>query len=641
MTSVFSSKLDRIGDTLELGFQADHQTLAQMLAECANRSLYSVGSGGSVVVAAFLAQCRTQLGFAMTLPLTPLAYALQTPEPKTASWFFSASGRNEDIQAAFAHGLSSSPGNLFVLTNSEAGPLVRNARHHNCLCHVSPVADTKDGFLATHSVVASVLALILASDRISGRQDWKARSRELTAAAMRYLSQSARTELKQRLDGLLDCETLVLLHDPQLSAAAALIETSAWEAGLCSVQSTDFRNFAHGRHVWVGKHAERTLVIALIADRTVPAWNTINQFLPVQMKRYSVNFGAAGRAAGLESIAFGLSFVEALGLIKGIDPGKPGVPEFGRKIFDDRALAAIVDDDNAVVRRKRQACVRVDRLPSVTELLANRATFLTGLESAEFGGVVLDYDGTVVATNQRYSPPSPDILAEIRRLIDADVRVAFATGRGGSIGEMLRDVLPISYHERLLIGYYNGAWIAPLATDIAAAPPPTDAAIATARQRLQNIPHLFKADWVPKPSPLQLAIPRTALLDEDRGLSLLSRLLHDLPVRILQSAHAIDVFPLWASKRAVVARVRNQLTNSHNEILCVGDRGERFGNDHELLEGPHGISVGRVCDRQETCWNLSPEISQGPAGLIAILKALTALQPGTVKLSVPNSFSFG
>ena len=254
---------------------------------------------------------------------------------------------------------------------------------------------------------------------------------------------------------------------------------------------------------------------------------------------------------------------------------------------------------------------------------------------------MLDYDGTVVATEDRFGPPASEILVEIRRLMDSGISIAFATGRGGSIGEMLRHSLPQSYHEQILVGYYNGAWIVPLSTDIRVAPPPEDAAIAEARRRLVSLDNFFHGHWVPKEAMLQLTIPRAKLVEEGRCVSWLYEGLADLPLRILRSGHSVDVFPAWASKRDVVGQIRKHFVIPEAQVLCIGDRGERFGNDHELLEGPFGVSVGEVCDRLDTCWNLTPESSSGPAGLLLMLKALTVPLRGKAKMIAPVSLSLG
>jgi len=206
---------------------------------------------------------------------------------------------------------------------------------------------------------------------------------------------------------------------------------------------------------------------------------------------------------------------------------------------------------------------------------------------------------------------------------------------------MLREKLPAAYHARILIGYYNGAWIVPLTTDLRTDAPPANLAITEARRRLLHLADLFRDGWTPKDAPLQLAIPRIMLVNEERGALWLEEALADLPLQILQSGHAIDIFPAEASKRNVVIKLRQSLTVGDTAVLCIGDRGERLGNDHELLEGPHGISVGKVCDRPYTCWNLAPEEVQGPAGLQALLQALEVVGKGNAKMLVPHSFSFG
>lgn len=639
--TVFSDKLDGIHETIERCFGTDHRELAGMLAYCAALPTYSVGSGGSAVVAEFLAQCRAHLGHALTSTVTPLEYVLAQPAPGSAAWFFSASGDNHDIRAAFESGLHATPRNLLVVTNAEMGGLVRDARSHVAQCFVSPVADAKDGFLATHSAISTTLSLTIAADLIAGRTVDDARREQLCAAIWNQIAPDARAALHARLSSMRNTDTLLILHDPQLAAAATLVETSAWEAGLCAVQKADFRNFAHGRHVWIAKHASRTFVLALTTDRTLVAWRAIDALLPTSVARAEENFGSGGRASQLCAVAFGLAVVDVLGEQRDIDPGKPGVADFGRRIFDDGSLHTIVAEDEAGVRRKRRAAARVDISRTSAQLRAAREAFLRRISEDLFGGVVLDYDGTVVSTEYRFDPPNMTIVEELCRLLDNGLQVAFATGRGGSIGEKLRDCLPETYFERVLVGYYNGGWIVPLSVDLEKEPPPANAAIAEAHRRLSSLAGMFRDDWKPKEAPLQLTIQKSKLQNQEQGVLWLREAVNGLAVRTMQSGHSVDIFPDTVSKRNVVKAIRAKLLVPGTEILCIGDRGEPLGNDHELLEGPHGVSVGVVCDRLETGWNLAPEGFQGPDGLLSLLQALHVEQPGAAKMNVPISFTFG
>src|SRR5215471_6541039 len=57
----------------------------------------------------------------------------------------------------------------------------------------------------------------------------------------------------------------LVLHGPGQATAAIDLEARLAETGLASVQITDYRNLAHGRHYGLSKTASDQVVIALIA----------------------------------------------------------------------------------------------------------------------------------------------------------------------------------------------------------------------------------------------------------------------------------------------------------------------------------------------------------------------------------------
>ena len=91
--------------------------------------------------------------------------------------------------------------------------------------------------------------------------------------------------------------------------------------------------------------------------------------------------------------------------------------------------------------------------------------FLARVRDARFGGVVLDYDGTVVETRRRFEPADPDMVSELNRVAGAGVRIGIATGRGVSVRRDLQKRLPRALWPVVLVGYYNGAEIASLDDD--------------------------------------------------------------------------------------------------------------------------------------------------------------------------------
>jgi hypothetical protein len=634
MTPVFSAKLSGIYDTVSATCESELGELTEALERAAEYPVAAVGSGGSAVSAEFLSSCRTWLMHSATAVITPMAFALDPVLPKWGVWLFTAGGENADIRAALRTAVHEHARRIDVVT-ARGRSLV--AGTEEARLHVVPVMDHKDGFLATHSLASTVTALLLASDRVAGH-DSAERADRVRKMTGDILSPSSRARMAGSIGDawVSDRDTLIILHDPALAAAAVMIETSCWEAGLCSVQRTDFRNFAHGRHVWLDRHADRTVVLALTCDRSLPFWDTISSSIPAATPRSHYGFGAPGRHSLFEAILRSFGIVEAIGEATGIDPGKPGVADFGRAIYDSPDLLAAVEDEDAATRRKRRSEQRWDEPARIAApWISRREEFIDRVGSAKFGAVVLDYDGTMVATDRRGEPPSDPILDELRRLLDGGIAVAIATGRGGSVGEELRKCFSPEECERVLVGYYNGAHIAPLSVDIRQMRMEPDSEISGAFRRILAEGRIFSHGWLPKDSPFQITIGVDRLASSSDGLRVLREIVGAFPgLRLLRSGHSVDICPQWAAKPRVLEAVRASMTDSQLEMLAIGDSGDRHGNDYDLLGCAFGLSVDRVCEREISCWNLLPGDVSGPDGLLRILRALRFTGRGRAQLDV-------
>jgi hypothetical protein len=82
-----------------------------------------------------------------------------------------------------------------------------------------------------------------------------------------------------RLASLQRSDTVVIAGDPHLKPLSVLLDTSIWEASLCHVQTTDFRNLAHGRHGWLHHRQHETLVLTLTGTDTRAIWAAIDDLL--------------------------------------------------------------------------------------------------------------------------------------------------------------------------------------------------------------------------------------------------------------------------------------------------------------------------------------------------------------------------
>jgi hypothetical protein len=91
-------------------------------------------------------------------------------------------------------------------------------------------------------------------------------------------------------------------------------------------------------------------------------------------------------------------------------------------------------------------------------LMAAHALF----KNKSFRSIVFDYDGTLCSSNSGDLPPSDGVIASIVQLLEAEVIVGIASGRGGSIGEHLETKIDKALWPRIRLGLYNGGWIGQL-----------------------------------------------------------------------------------------------------------------------------------------------------------------------------------
>ncbi|MES2451930.1 MAG: hypothetical protein V4610_15315 [Pseudomonadota bacterium] len=621
--------------TLEMIASFDPAAIATSLTRGAGRHALAIGSGGSVVAAEYFVRCRDSLGLGSTSVATPMqAVVDHHPLDTTQVWLFSAGGDNPDVSAATRAVADRGCKDINLVTRNPDGAAAGIARRFNGAVHVVPVADVKDGYLATHSLLSMTTALLLAS--VMASREPVSLSAPLGRVAGRLTASRdsvERRRLVERWTGLRTSDTFVIVADPLLRPVASLLDTSLWEASLCPVQTTDFRNLAHGRHAWFHHRVEDTVLLALTGRTSRATWSAIDNVLPDGLRRTKTDYGSCGRLENLFGLIDGLAVIEAIGEVLGIDPGKPGIGEFGRVIYDDRSLERLADELPVRVRHKRAAIAKADAAhpeePSLSSIGRER---LRALKAADIGGAVFDYDGTIVTTNGRYEVPDQPIVAELIRLHRAGVKLGIATGRGGSAGEDLRRILPAEILSSIVIGYYNGGYLRTADVDITLDPPAQNPAIAATASWLDGRNDLFiEKDF--KAGPVQIGIDMDHLHHPYRFVFDLASCpqIASGEVRISASGHSFDIIPSTSSKTAVVDAVR-QAARPGTAVLCFGDSGSASGNDHALLSHPHGISVGEVCGAPDGCWSLFGGLITGPEALLRTLSALVRSESGEIRL---------
>lgn len=619
-------EMGRLAQTLAWAGSAPIEELVRAVGAAALGPLVAVGSGGSLSAAHFLAQTHQILAGQLARTATP-AELINEPAPRAASiWLLSAGGGNVDINAAFEDAVAREPRQLAVLCGRAQSPLSAAARRHaycDLLLFESPAG--KDGFLATNSLFG--FAALLARSYLSGTESsvrWNAVQHQIE----KLLSEDDLARWRDTTAPLWERPTTIVLHAPNARVGAIDLESKFTEAALGNLHYADWRNFAHGRHHWLAKRGAQSAIVALIGDDDECLAERTLTLIPDEIPIARIKLPGPPPAVALGALVASLQITGWAGEARGIDPGQPGVPEFGRKLYSLRpaigAKACFGGAEIAAIERKAFAsyATLADRGQSAFWQDAY-TVFDSKLREATFVGAVLDYDGTIVDARTRTLPPAEDITRALIRLIENGFVFAIATGRGKSVRTSLRDAVSEALWPRITVGYYNGLEIAPLSDDdtpnSSARPSRALAAVAS---RLRAQPEVaLCAQQTDRARQITLE-PRHALREDHLWLLAQQAILSEgvSGVHVVRSSHSIDIIDAKRAKGAVVDAMRESVGDG--AILCVGDRGRWPGNDHELLAEPFSLSVDEVSLDPATCWHLGPAGSRGPSVLLGYLERL-------------------
>ncbi|MCA9181811.1 MAG: hypothetical protein KDA51_10175, partial [Planctomycetales bacterium] len=413
-----------------------------------------------------------------------------------------------------------------------------------------------------------------------------------------------------------------VLYGGWSAPVATDLESKINESALAAAQTSDFRNFGHGRHLWLARRAEETVVVALVTPQMKAlADKTIRQF-PKGVPVIRLETRHDGPSGTIELLTHAFHLVDQLGRERSQDPGRPHVPEYGRKIFRLSPLRQ-KPSSNPAIQRKVWASPEASDDQRLA-LTSGFDKFVTTISRARIGAVALDYDGTMCSKDDRYVGLRDDIAKECTRLLRAGIRLGIATGRGKSVRMELQKALDSRLWERVQVGYYNGTDIGVLSNDmLPKAKDPLDAPLEHAFSLLSDDTWLM-ARTAMTPRPHQITIePLGATQTDSLTAHVMARLapLDGEGVRLVVSSHSLDVLGPRPGKGTLVAWLKQQL-NSDQDVLCIGDRGAWPGNDYALLAHRLSLSVDDVSSLDDACWNLVPHGVCGPDATLSYLQAL-------------------
>ena len=602
MGKAYAKELGAIPATYGWAREAAIESLEAFVCEAHARPLLAIGSGGSATAAHLAALLHRFHSGAFARHATPLELLLSEPNLREAAvLLLSAAGKNRDILSALDRCVQRDARALAPLCPQRGSPLATAAqRCERAFVFEEDAPCGKDGFLATNSLFASCVFIA------------RAYGSKLPERLSNERSKPVIHDLKGR-------QMVVVLHGGWASPVATDLESKLNESALASAQTTDYRNFGHGRHLWLARRAAETIVIALMTPETSGLADRTRALLPPEIPVVELKTAQEGAAGTIDLLLQSFHLVGRLGELQGFDPGRPNVPEFGRKLYHLAPMVPSDDPPAPAVRKLAQA--RGLGRDDQAEVLMALGRFIERLGATKFGGIVFDYDGTLCARTERFGKLRNEIANECRRLLEGGILIGIATGRGRSVRESLQSALPRGLWDRVFVGYYNGGEIAGLARDDvpsreATAEPPLDVAkdLLERDSLLQGIASLTARRR-------QITVEPKRCISTEALMSYVMTLLASLEeqgVRVLTSSHSVDVLPPGVGKLAVVHEVQRRLREG-TEVLAIGDRGAWPGNDCALLSHVPSLSVDEVSSSLMTCWNIAPS---GVSGADAVLKYL-------------------
>jgi trehalose-6-phosphatase len=632
MARPYASEMAKLADTFGWAACTAIQPLRQAVKTAGLSALRAVGSGGSLTAAHALAMFHQRFTGQIAAVATPLEVVDEPLDSTVATWLISASGRNVDVLAAARSLIEREPRQLAILCGREDSPLAELCRSYpfvDLLLYPPPAG--KDGFLATNSLLGFTALLARAyATEFEANAEWMS-----TTEILRSLLDE-RFETVAGWEGntahLWSRPTTLVLYGPSTRIGAIDLESKFTESALGNLQLADYRNFAHGRHHWLAKRGDTSAVLAFIthSDRAL-AERTL-ALIPSEIPRGQVTFSGDGIAPAIASLVAALRIVGWAGEARGIDPGRPGVPDFGRKLYNlalpriprPTRIALVSMRDAAAITRK--AGVTLPRLAATGELNHWRHAleqFRCRLRDAGFGGIVLDYDGTVVDTRHRFTPPSEAMGEQLARIARSGACVAIATGRGASVRRDLQARLSRALWPHILVGYYNGAEIAPLSDDAAPDGSSTTCdALTLLADALRSQPELANLARQ-SDRRYQITLEAVRVMPENRLWDLAQQVILMVgatDISVTRSSHSVDIVVEGVSKLKVLSRVREHVGSA--PVLAIGDRGRWPGNDYELLRDPFALGVDEISVDPATCWNLAEPGQRGPAATLEYLSSL-------------------
>lgn len=594
----FYMELQAIKGTYEAAQAIDEKDLYQFLTGDMETPLLVIGSGGSYAVATGFVLCYQYMG-GSAKAVTP--YGLLDEKFSICSskiLIVTAGGNNHDTVGAYEYVRLYEPKGIYVVCMSEKSKISRLiCKNEDAGLTCFSVPNGKDGFLAVNSTVAMFTIM----------------KKILMSGELQNFNESSNLQRKSKEVHMEQIQTLLVLYGGWGTPAAVDLESKCSEAGLYNVQCADYRNFAHGRHNWIDKQQNHTMIVALSTKQEESIKKRTLRLLPDQVPVIELLSEKDSIDAALDLIIQVFYLVNWLGETRGIDPGRPQVPEYGGKLYSLQFNLATQDTFLKMMKRNPKEQHLYRKLGSLYfekdwhEYYEKKyVAFLDHVQNIQYKGLILDYDGTIRDSYGHISENTKDIL---NHMLEYGCVIGVATGRGDSLIEQLKGIIDEKYHEKIWIGSYNGAVIGNIKdiTEKIDQYHPVD--------KLEHFYKILQGQSVfegkIRKKPCQISIMEPAVMRREQLYELCLELKAEAgikDIKIIKSEHSIDVVACAVDKMELVNELKKQYGG---DFLCIGDEGRIGSNDYEMLAYNVGLSTRESNCMGKSGWNLAPIGVQG------------------------------
>ena len=447
MTSHYDAELRQLGHTYAAGLPVDVSGIMAAIVAASESSIVAVGFGGSFTIASLLCNLHESYTGRVSRAATSLELICNPTLAAAAPVFLiSAEGKNPDIIDALRRARAHTSRTIHVLTNRAESPLLDSARGLTNVNILLFEIETRDGYLATNSLLLNAVLVARAYHDLGASADmFPADIAQLTLDGQTIESWLAASQTFAKR--AVTAGAILATYSPPLRPIAADLESKLAECALLHCQLADLRSFAHGRHLWLARRPTETAVFAIVEPHLRELWARTQELIPSDVPTHVLPLGGATPGHLLAGLVAAMRFVSAVSHLSDIDPGKPDVPQFGRDLHYldiQRLIPQTGDGPEDSEHSKRE--VLGAKWPSDYQYgpisRALRA-YRFSLQRQTFRAIVFDYDGTLCHSGSTDPPPAA-IITHLERLLDHGAIVGIATGRGDSVRDDLRSTIPQS-----------------------------------------------------------------------------------------------------------------------------------------------------------------------------------------------------